>query len=140
MVNRESANTHFPLHDAVLRADEDEVRRLLSEGSIDVNELDDLGNTALHWTAFGNYPVIARMLIEHGADVNVLSDDGVTPLWRAEDFGLEELAVLLRRHGGIARSVPVPVKDLISNRLDSVLLGRRIVPRSTPQEHRFTQI
>lgn len=43
---------------------------------------------------------MAELLIAHGADVNVKDLDGTTPLGLAVKEGYEELAELLRQHGG----------------------------------------
>ena len=90
---------HYPLHQAVLKDDKDEVERLLKDG-VSPSNLDDYGNTALHWSVFGGNYDIAELLLRNGADVNAIANDGVSPLWRAEDFGLTRIADLVRSFGG----------------------------------------
>jgi ankyrin repeat protein len=89
----------YTLHKKVLEADLEGVQEAIINGA-DLNELDTLGHTALHWAAFGGYYDIVKVLLEAGANPNTISEDGVTPKWRAQDFGLEEIENLLTLHGG----------------------------------------
>ena len=45
------------------------VRFLLEQG-LEPDVRNDGGETGLHWTSFGPYPVIAKLLLERGAAVN----------------------------------------------------------------------
>ena len=89
----------YPLHEKVLEADLDGVQKAISQ-SVDLNELDSLGNTALHWAVFGGYKDIVKVLLEAGANPNVISKDGVNATWRAQDFGLKEIEELIKSYGG----------------------------------------
>ena len=90
---------NYPLHDAVLRADAEEVARLLKAGA-DPNAADSSGMTPLIWAVYGGYAEIAELLCEAGADVERRASTGGTALWHAEDdFGLEGVALVLRRFG-----------------------------------------
>lgn len=89
-----------PLHRAAGRADFGELERLLASGT-NINEVDAVGFTPLHLVVFRGQRDVVEFLLERGADPNVPLRDGVTPLWSAEDFGLDDIASLLRRHGGI---------------------------------------
>lgn len=84
---------------AVQAGDEEVVERLLRQGAEGINELDEHDHAPLHWAVFGGYVEIVRLLLEHGADPNVCALTGVPPLWNAVDFGLDEIAALLRQHG-----------------------------------------
>jgi ankyrin repeat protein len=54
----------------------------------------------LLWAVYGGYAEIVRILLDHGADPNFGSVTGESTLWHAEDdFGLVEIANLLRQHG-----------------------------------------
>ncbi|MCI1187119.1 ankyrin repeat domain-containing protein [Hymenobacter sp. DH14] len=68
----------YSLHEKVLEADADGVSSLISAGA-DLNELDVLGHSPLHWAVFGGYYNIVECLLKAGANPNVLSRDGVTP-------------------------------------------------------------
>lgn len=69
-----------PLHDAVMNEDLDQVSELVSGGA-DVNEKDQMGSTALHWTAYAGLTDISRLLLDKGAEVNVKDKlGGLTPL------------------------------------------------------------
>src|SRR5690242_12328855 len=89
----------YPLHQAVLQGDATGLARLLAEGA-DLDQLDEDGDTALHWAGFRGDGEAAALLLEYGANPNAFSNDGVTPCWRAVDFGLREIELLLREHGG----------------------------------------
>jgi len=89
----------YPLHSAVLNSDIEKVRELISNHS-DLNELDELGQSALHWCVFRGDFEIAQILLSVGANPNVFAQDGVTPRWRANDFGLTEIEALIIKFGG----------------------------------------
>lgn len=89
----------YPLHEATLSADAKAVIFLVKAG-VPLNGLDELGHTPLHWAVFGGYTDIVQALLEAGANPNIFSDDGVTPKWRARDFGLVEIELLLSQYGG----------------------------------------
>jgi len=56
---------------------------LLLDYDVDVNVLDDLGFSALHYAAQNHFPDAARLLIAHGAKVDTEDFHGNTPLARA---------------------------------------------------------
>jgi ankyrin repeat protein len=89
----------YPVHEAVLSADVEAVSSLIEAG-MPLDGLDKFGNTPLHWAVFGGYDDIVQALLEAGANPNVFSNDGVTPKWRARDFGLVEIELLLTQYGG----------------------------------------
>ena len=82
--------TKYILHEKVLHADLEGVKEIILK-NIDLDELDNLGHTALHWAVFGGYYEIVKILLEAGANPNIISEDGVTPIWRAQDFGFTEI-------------------------------------------------
>lgn len=88
----------YPLHEAVLAGELIKVELINYKNDLDI--LDDLGHSPLHWAVFGGYLDIVEYLLEKGANPNIIADDGVTPLWRAKDFGLIEIENLLIKYGG----------------------------------------
>ena len=97
-----------PLHWAAMWGHTEVVEVLIASGAY-VDRTDNGGNTALHYAALGaGFPKtkrgdqkgVAELLIANGANVNVRRGDGKTPLDRANDSGGDELADLLREHGG----------------------------------------
>lgn len=80
----------------------DRVRTLLRENPECVNVRDDVGRTPLHYpfqdTQHGEK--IIELLIEHGADINARDNAGQTPLDQMLQNGREDLADVVRRHGG----------------------------------------
>lgn len=91
------------LREATLRSDDEEAMRLLADGA-DPNAADELGMAALHWAVWRNDLEVAEILLKAGADPNLRTRDQATPLWYAEDdFGLHEMAALLRRYGAVEK-------------------------------------
>ena len=97
-----------PLHWAAMWGHTEVVEVLIASGAY-VDRTDNGGNIALHYAALGaGFPKtkrgdqkgVAELLIANGANVNVRRIDGKTPLDRANDSGGDELADLLREHGG----------------------------------------
>uniref|UniRef100_UPI001F45EF26 ankyrin repeat domain-containing protein n=1 Tax=Nostoc sp. CMAA1605 TaxID=2055159 RepID=UPI001F45EF26 len=67
---------------AILDSDTPTVRELVAQG-LDINSVDEYGNTAVHCAVnVGNVRMI-KLLAELGADLNRLNEDGETPLMRA---------------------------------------------------------
>ena len=90
----------YPLHNAVLRSDIETVNSLIANG-IELNELDEHGQSALHWAVLRGDADIVKALLAAGADPNVMSNDGFTPKWSAVDFGLQNIELLLADYDGI---------------------------------------
>jgi len=65
------------------------------EFNITVNEVDNQGETALHWASRTGSTSTVELLIKHGAKVNVKDNKGETPLhkaaWRNQTEAVEEL-------------------------------------------------
>jgi ankyrin repeat protein len=80
----------------------DRARTLLRENPECVNARDDAGRTPLHYpfqdTQHGEEMI--ELLIEHGADVNARDNEGRTPVDQMLQNGRQDLAEVLRRHGG----------------------------------------
>jgi len=59
--------------------------KLLFElGGVDVNVVDTIGNSALHYAAFMRRDSIVQLLVEHGAQLDVPNLYGETPLFLSE--------------------------------------------------------
>ena len=83
---------------AVLRSDVAAMEEAIASGD-NLNELDD-GMTPLLWAVFRGDIDAVRLLLESGADPNVRPNPSDSPLWHAEDdFGLKEIAELLKSYG-----------------------------------------
>ena len=89
------------IHKAAGEGNIEAVKQHLAAGA-DVNAK-RYGTTPLHSAADGGNKVaqqIAELLITKGADVNAKMEDGRTPLDFTESKEHEEIADLLRKHGG----------------------------------------
>lgn len=100
-----SANraSRSPETDALLRAAQagnaDTVRTLLASPNVDVNGVDEHGNTPLIEAArFGHDDVVTALLIAK-ADVKAQNDQGKTALMLAAEGGHEETVRLLTQAG-----------------------------------------
>lgn len=89
----------YLLHDHVLRSDLDGIKDAITQGC-DLDELDNLGNSPLHWAVMRGDIETVELLLKANANPNVLSSDGITPKWSAVDFCLVEIADLLTSFGG----------------------------------------
>jgi ankyrin repeat protein len=79
------------------------VEHLLAERA-DRNILDALRMSPLVWAVYGGHVEIVEALCAGGADVDFWVNTGETALWHAEDdFGLSEVAAVLRRYGTTAK-------------------------------------
>ncbi|MEG4228888.1 ankyrin repeat domain-containing protein [Microcoleus sp. N9_B2] len=81
-----------PLHYAATK----EVAALLM---LDINAIDQSGDTPLHLAVDRGSQDIAELLIANGARVNVRNAKGQTPLYRAIAIGHNEIAALLINNG-----------------------------------------
>ncbi|KHN88329.1 26S proteasome non-ATPase regulatory subunit 10 [Toxocara canis] len=73
----------------------DVVRYLATLPHVDVNMANSNGQTALHYAASKNHPMIASILLESGADVNAQDRYRATPLHRAASQGHQKIVSLL---------------------------------------------
>jgi len=84
----------------------DVVRELLTQTSVDVNHVNQLGWTALLEAIILNdgnerQQETIQLLIDHGADVNLADSDGVSPLSHAKKKGFREIEEILLQAGAI---------------------------------------
>lgn len=60
-----------------------EIVRLIVESGGDVNATDHQGFSALHFAAFCDNEVAAKMLLDAGANISSKDTQGNTPIWRS---------------------------------------------------------
>ena len=70
------------------------LKTLLAEGA-NANDADELGWTALHWSAGRGDVEAVRLLLEHHADVTITGRDRRTPLMVARSAGRQAVAAIL---------------------------------------------
>ena len=71
---------------------------MTTQQNIDLDAIDNEGNTALIWACSGENHQIARHLIEAGANINIINNNGDTALTIAERRQLYEISELLGHH------------------------------------------
>lgn len=59
------------------------MKRLVSEGGLDINATDDCGDTPLHYAASKNAIAECSWLIDNGADINAANNKGDAPIHQA---------------------------------------------------------
>ena len=118
----------YLLHEKVLTSDIDGVKSLILT-NINLNQLDEQGNSALHWAVLRGDDDIVQLLLEAGANPNILSEDGFTPKWSAVDFGLTEIIEILDSFGG---------KVITDNRFDrtSWTVFKNLLGQDLPNEEK----
>ena len=94
-------NGFTPLHYAAMKGGVASVRLLLDAGA-NAKSVGRNGMTPLHLAAYSGDAQAAQALIDAGADVNARTRDGKTPLAVGEERKHEEVAHLIRAHGGRA--------------------------------------
>ena len=67
---------------------------------VDLEAKCNLGFTAMHWAAHGNYPIVIKVLCEHGAMVNAQDNNGETPLDWAHNKDSRNAILELKTRGG----------------------------------------
>jgi len=67
--------------------------------NIDVNKLDSLGQTALHWASASGYPTTCELLLSRGANPLIQDKSGETALHKAAWRGSAECVQVLLEHG-----------------------------------------
>jgi ankyrin repeat protein len=82
-----------------------ELAKLLIECGANVNRINGLRATPLHWVCITGKIKLAKLLIEHGANVNEMGSNGITPLHWACFKGRIELAKLLIEHGACVNAM-----------------------------------
>jgi len=95
--------TRTPETEALLRAanagNADTVRTLLASPNVDVNGIDDQGNTALIQAArFGHNEVVTTLLAAR-ADVTIKNNEGKTALMLASEGGHDQTVAALTQAG-----------------------------------------
>jgi ankyrin repeat protein len=98
-------------------------KMVLELGDADINAVDVVGNTALHYAAFLRRDSIVQLLVDHGASLEVPNVFGETPLWLAEvviqfagggryEVGKTSTGDLLRRLGAKPIAAPYKLRSL----------------------------
>lgn len=81
-----------------------EIIQILLKHEVNVNAIDDKGNTPLHTACTVGCNEIVEMLLKNGADVNSVNKQGVTPLHCASSYYCDTVRILLD-HGANINSI-----------------------------------
>lgn len=77
------------------------IKNLVSRYPSLLNELDQQGQSLLHYAAEFRRVDVVRYLLEQGADPNIMNADGDTPIsYAQESAGTDEVVEVLREYGG----------------------------------------
>ncbi|MEQ1870539.1 MAG: ankyrin repeat domain-containing protein [Vicinamibacterales bacterium] len=101
------------------RASVEAAKMILELGGADVNAVDTMGQTALHYAAYNRRDLMVQFLIDHGAALDIKNVYGETPLWLAEmelqfaagglfEVRRSDTGEILRKAG--AKPIPAPYK------------------------------
>lgn len=74
-----------------------QVKSLLLKKASMNEEINNYGDTALHYCAYLGYTEMVQWLMEHKADPNIRNKDGATPLSLAQMADQREVLALLQR-------------------------------------------
>src|SRR5438094_9341196 len=101
----------------------DAVTLLVEELGADVNQVSDLGETAMHAAAYRGANSVVQYLFDKGAKLDVVAKDGRTPLIVADgvEYGNSfaaqpQTAVLLRKLGAKEMKCPPPCAAAIEDK------------------------
>ncbi len=82
-----TANRDVPLIAAVRAGDVEAVRAFVVDATVDVNQTEADGATALHWAVHRNGAILVDLLLDAGADVAATNRYGVPPIALAAENG-----------------------------------------------------
>ena len=103
-ISARDASGEAPIHYAAARSTAELAKLLIARGA-NANVVNAIGQSPLHFAATWSRDIeTPAFLIANGANVNAVDNDGKTPLDTAEDRLSDELAELLKRHGGLRSS------------------------------------
>lgn len=95
------------IHRLARSGDPDGVEAAVCAGA-DVDEKDEFGATALHYSISESNPEVARRLIDLGANVNIQDDQGRTPLHYAVEYSsVDVIQSLLTKDSGCLATADV---------------------------------
>jgi len=95
----------FPLKQAAVHDNNEQMMTILSSAGVNVNEQDGGGYSALSYAVGRQNLDGVRILLKHGANVNIQALNGVSPLYLAAERGNVEIARLLLDRGARVNTV-----------------------------------
>jgi hypothetical protein len=99
------------VHRAVFNQDAAAIKRLVSEESLNVNEVEAAGNTPLHCCAYAGWVEGAELLVSLGAKVNASNNAGDTPWHWAQNMRQDDMMAFLEKNGASKTTGLVLVQD-----------------------------
>jgi len=103
-VNEDNDESHLPpnvarLFELAQSINASELRQFIEESKVDVNQRDELGQSALHLAVDRGNLDCVNVLIECGCSVNSADEDGISVLQTALDAGHVDVCALLLKKG-----------------------------------------
>jgi len=95
-----------PIHDAVIKRNLLEVKRLIEEEKVDPSTPSPSLKTPLHFATGRNYPEIVEYLISKEANINAQDQNGETPLLVAAFYGHSDILNHLLKQREIKIDIP----------------------------------
>lgn len=92
------------VYSAVSRNDPDALKNILMSGTVNINQLNSSGVTALHEAAYEGKLKCVEVLVQCGADVDCVDREGWTPLHAAVCGGKRKCAAALVARGANLRA------------------------------------
>ena len=96
---RRGSNGSLPLHLAARRGNEEIVKVLLDQSSVQVDVKDGSGKTALHLACSEGHKNVCQILLNFGASITEVAADKMTPLHCAIHNAHSEVARLILNRG-----------------------------------------
>lgn len=107
--------------------DNDHLKMMLAQGSVDVNTVFSYGCTALHNAAQSNHPEVVRTLLSNGAKINVFDSSGCSPLMLAIELGQQDAVDVLVQAGAEILAANLMIADCFHSKTDIDLRAKEYV-------------
>ncbi|WP_295159424.1 ankyrin repeat domain-containing protein [uncultured Brachyspira sp.] len=130
---KDNVDGSMAVHMASANGNNDIVKLLLLKDPSVINDVDNRGNTPLHWAAMKDKPDTIKLLMENGADIEAKDEDGWTPLHYAAAFSsiqtVQTLVDLNADKESITKDGNIPAYYAIRDDIKNYLTGNNNISR-----------